>query len=1168
MVWPTPPSCPYRPACRTALLLAWSLVVIFTTGIVASAQTETTNWYFGDKAGVTFRNGTAESLSDGMISTNEGCAAISDPTTGDLLFYTDGVTVYNRLHEVMAGGTGLNGDASTSQSAIIVPQPGNPFVFYIFNPAPITSSALNGRCYCLWMSVVDLRKQGGFGEVVRKNEQLATDITEHITATKNCAGDGYWIVVRSRSSRHFYAFQLKRDRLETTPVISDAGDPTLSVRDAGQMHISPDSRKLVLTSAAGNSQLFEFDYATGLINNGTTLFPSTIGGSHYGAAFSRDSRKLYVAVSNLDDTIPAIIYQFHLDQLRSIDIVASRKEVARLQGTFSWTPLQLALDGKIYVSRAGKNILSCISNPQNEVDSCGFVDTAVVLTGLCRFGLPNVIGSMLRPPDVVLRDCNAPQADFTADTICAGTCTEFKDKSVGTVATWEWIFDGGMPATSTQRDPGQICYARPGVFPVYLIVSNPYGSDTLIQTITVRAKPLLTIDPVPTICAGTEVALTARGGITYQWSPQDQVSDPTSPTPTVRPMQTTRYSVFATGANGCTDTASVLVRVALPSAGPDAQLCAGGSVRLLARDATSYEWSPATALSSTTVADPVASPATTTVYTVRMKNGACDVTDTVVVTVVDSLQVSIDGDLSVCDGDATEITIRGGSTIAWETSGIPDPTSFTQVFAPSATTTYRFTVASGSCTSSDSVTIIVRPRPSLRVSGAASICPGDTVQLQAATDPNTAIRWSPSQGLDDPTSPRPRAHPTTTTVYYAVARSAQGCERIDSVLLRVDAVALVSAGPDKTVCRGGSVQLSATGAATTYRWEPPTGLSDPTTLSPIATPQQTTTYILTASSGSCSRQDTVVVSVSELSITVRQADTICDGSSIELRAQGAVRYAWSPSTALSDPTVANPIASPRTTTVYTVEGFDQNGCRDVQQVTVVVRPATPVKLRLGTVTSSAGADDAPMRLFIETDERLLPLHIDSLSAEIRFPSSIFLPTSIDKGRMQPGLQGDDRVLFIALHNIDILVPVQRLADINGTILLGSTDTATTHWANARWTGSVCPSSELIDGYIFVNGCFLKGRAFREFMRATIDVGVDHDANALSIDVIGSEVGQHTLRIYATDGRLLWLATTDRNVNDPTAFHRTVDCTSFATGVYIVQLDAPMGVSSRVITLVR
>ena len=103
-----------------------------------SAQKQGNNWYFGDGAGVSFNSGSPVALLNGQhvypgsSAHNEGCAAISD-SSGALLLYTDGMTVWNRQHQVMQNGTGLLGNYSSTQSSVIVPDPANPDRwFYVF----------------------------------------------------------------------------------------------------------------------------------------------------------------------------------------------------------------------------------------------------------------------------------------------------------------------------------------------------------------------------------------------------------------------------------------------------------------------------------------------------------------------------------------------------------------------------------------------------------------------------------------------------------------------------------------------------------------------------------------------------------------------------------------------------------------------------------------------------------------------------------------------------------------------------------------------------------------------------------------------------------------------------------------------------------------------------
>ena len=109
------------------------LQLVLLLGVVATtySQGEANNWYFGQRAGITFNTTPPTALTDGMLDTLEGCTTISD-ATGNLLFYTDGSNIYTRNHTIMQNGTGLKGDFSSTTSALIVPQPNTPGIYIIF----------------------------------------------------------------------------------------------------------------------------------------------------------------------------------------------------------------------------------------------------------------------------------------------------------------------------------------------------------------------------------------------------------------------------------------------------------------------------------------------------------------------------------------------------------------------------------------------------------------------------------------------------------------------------------------------------------------------------------------------------------------------------------------------------------------------------------------------------------------------------------------------------------------------------------------------------------------------------------------------------------------------------------------------------------------------------
>lgn len=157
------------------------------------------------------------------------------------------------------------------------------------------------------------------------------------------------------------------------------------------------------------------------------------------------------------------------------------------------------------------------------------------------------------------------------------------------------------------------------------------------------------------------------------------------------------------------------------------------------------------------------------------------------------------------------------------------------------------------------------------------------------------------------------------------------------IVVQVLPAPVVTASNDTTICPGSSVNLSSAGA-TTYTWSPASGLSNTTISNPVATPASTTTYVVTGSNGACDASETVVITVQVPVANAGNDITICDGQLTQLNATGGTVYSWSPSTGLSNTNISGPIASPGTTTTYTVTTTDALGCTATDVVTVTVNP--------------------------------------------------------------------------------------------------------------------------------------------------------------------------------------------------------------------------------------
>ncbi|MBC7398363.1 MAG: gliding motility-associated C-terminal domain-containing protein, partial [Mucilaginibacter sp.] len=173
----------------------------------------------------------------------------------------------------------------------------------------------------------------------------------------------------------------------------------------------------------------------------------------------------------------------------------------------------------------------------------------------------------------------------------------------------------------------------------------------------------------------------------------------------------------------------------------------------------------------------------------------------------------------------------------------------------SVTTYYRRLITNSPCnirTPGNTVTITINPLPVATVSAEQSICPGQPATLNATG--GTRYSWSPATGLSATDIASPIATPATTTTYTVTVFN-NDCSNPLTVKVNVAAPPLVDAGPDKNIFRGDRVQLNGrvtAAAGTTYQWSPATYLDDPTSLTPVATPDQNITYKLTATTaGGC-----------------------------------------------------------------------------------------------------------------------------------------------------------------------------------------------------------------------------------------------------------------------------------------------------------------------------
>ncbi len=460
-------------------------LIFFLITSISFAQGEANFWFFGGFSGLDFNTGSPVVVNGGQLNTSEGCASIST-SNGQLLFYTDGITVYNRNHQVMINGTGLLGDVSSTQSATIVPKPGSQTLYYIFTLDAFAGA--NGFRY----SVVDVSLDGGLGAVTsEKNILLYTPSCEKLAIVKNVNLTDYWIVTHAWNSNSFLSYSLTASGVTNTPVVSNVGAVvTGDVQNSwGYMKIAPDGSRIAVCNSEIDAELLDFNASTGVVSNSLVLNTFAFNtGYNYGVEFSPDSKKLYLSLVNFLP-VPCQVIQY---DLTAPNILSTETEVFS-SPTIVPVALQLGPDNKIYIAQYDSSKLGVINNPNGNGISCNLQMNSIDLgSGICKLGLPPFVSSFFN-------------VSFTAQNFCEGDSTLFTLNSNEVITSITWDFGDGQTSSVLNASHQ---YAVAGTYTVTVTATTASQTTTKSRTIT--------ISPLPVVAALVpNQAVCGSNGITY-----------------------------------------------------------------------------------------------------------------------------------------------------------------------------------------------------------------------------------------------------------------------------------------------------------------------------------------------------------------------------------------------------------------------------------------------------------------------------------------------------------------------------------------------------------------------------------------------------------------------------------------------------------------------------
>ncbi len=442
-----------------------TFIVLLFVCVIVSAQKEAAIWYFGEHAGLDFNTGFPVAITDGQLSTLEGCATISD-NNGALLFYTDGITIWDKNHNIMPNGDNLLGSPSSSQSGIIVPNPGNANQYYVFT---VGENFYNGG---LHYSIVDISLNGGNGDVIssHKNLLLLSKSAEKIAAVEDDS-DGFWVLSYAGVTgdefifNTFHAYRITSTGIEPSIKSTFSGCETGDGR--GYLKISADAKKIIICNQnQWHVCLLDFNSATGVLDNEIQLVTDE---TPYGAEFSPSSEKVYVSTGNYSSSYNNL-YQF---DLLSSNIPGSRVEI--YSGYSERGALQLAIDGKIYFARPYESYLGVINQPESNGVSCNYINNGVNLNGrISKQGLPPFIQSFLL-------------VTIKTENTCYGDTTSFSINSNEPINSILWDFGDGT--TSTNENPTHN-YLLSGTYTVNVNIISDKGARDFSKQVIISTKPV------------------------------------------------------------------------------------------------------------------------------------------------------------------------------------------------------------------------------------------------------------------------------------------------------------------------------------------------------------------------------------------------------------------------------------------------------------------------------------------------------------------------------------------------------------------------------------------------------------------------------------------------------------------------------------------------------
>ncbi|MCF8455829.1 MAG: T9SS type A sorting domain-containing protein [Bacteroidales bacterium] len=502
-------------------------------GLNTNAQRECNIWYFGEKHGIDLNHDTVKLLTNSSMFTDAANATISDKF-GNLLFYTNGETVWNAQHDTMPNGNGLAG-CTLADDCMIVPHPGDNKKYFIFTHDCIEAPMVHGLQY----SIVDMEMDNGLGDVSGRNISLGVSSIERMLVVQHCNRRDYWLIVHSPTwivpYDEFYTFLISPKGVNPTPIVC----PTTFSIEPFNFIIEANTNIIYATNVNANHLCkFQFNIDSGNIQFLDSLFIPPNLGLIFSSIISPDGSKLYSTEGS--DTLCQYDISIGTDSL----IAASR---AILYPSSKFYGMTLSRNGMLFlpirVENSGHNII-IINNPNQLASSGNLIsDTFLLINPITnpRVFLPSFIAGF--------RYSNS----FEWDHVCLGDTTQFtylipECDSIAAVTDLYWEFGdsaSGAANSSIDMDPVHY-YSQAGEYKVRLITVSSQSIDTVYKTIAIVENPVPDLGAdIDSLQPGSQVTLDAGPEYwDYAWSTGETSQ-------AIEVSQTDVFSLTVTDRYGC-----------------------------------------------------------------------------------------------------------------------------------------------------------------------------------------------------------------------------------------------------------------------------------------------------------------------------------------------------------------------------------------------------------------------------------------------------------------------------------------------------------------------------------------------------------------------------------------------------------------------------------------